>query len=959
MSKLTLTRRSFLKAAAVTGAAAALASVTASNALANTAVTPLVETGVKRIRTSCRGCGKMECGAIVTVQDGKAIRVEGDPTSFQSMGNCCTKSQSSIQACYHPDRLHYPYKRSNPKDADDPGWTRISWDEALSTVVGKFNELQAKYGGESLFGQCGTSRHWCMFGASNGMWLWDSPNITQAWQICKGPRHFASAMTSAFTLPWMETVARPRVYVAWGGASEISNYDDSCRTTVDVAARADYHICVDPRVTNNGKEADFHMHLRPGTDGAMALAWANVIIENDLIDDLFVKKWTVGPMLVVSDMEATGFPSFGLTGTPYNMTTNLLKQSDLQEGGDPHKFYVWDTIADRLVYFDATTGLWEGQVWHKPTAGRESTQNVYGAIPGFVIDPTPFDPEIDPALYGEYDVTLKDGRTVKAVPTFDLYAQRCAEYTPEVVEGICDVPAKAIREAALTYATRLDPTTGYGNGGIQFMLATEHACTSIQNVRALESVTAITGNIDTPAGHRASTKAPIEGGQMGFANNGSGMPMLSPGQYEKTLGIPRVPLLHWWGMWANSTDVWDAALTGEPYPIVGGFNSSGNFRHQCNSTLVWEAMLKLEFYAENNLWHTPGGTTCDIVMPVLHWIEVDSPRSGQGACGAMGANVACVNGPGETMFDGEIIREFYRYKGMPYNVIPGFPEYPSYEQMLDMSVMGFEPKGWKVFVERFAEHGWWDCKIVEPDQWGTYRRYETGFMRARNMGGFVGSVGDFLPGFYTNTMKMESWYSTIMETYHPDGKWTLPTYTEPPHSPVSDPEQAKDYPLICTTGRRIPVYFHSEHRQLPWCRELWPVPRVEINPATAKDYGIEQGDWVWIESPYGKVRQVADLYYGIKANTINCEHTWWFPELEQAGKGFELCQINQLIDHEANDPHCGSSNLRGYQVKIYKATPENCPDGKVIPCGHDGTPIIHESTDPRLDLWLPVYEGRE
>ena len=177
----------------------------------------------------------------------------------------------------------------------------------MTTIVSKFDELQARYGGESLFGMCGTSRVWCMFGASNGMYLWDSPNIVQAWQICKGPRHFATLMCSSFADSWMETVAHPDVYVAWGGASEMSNYDDSCRTTVDVATRSTTHICVDPRETNMGKEADFQLHLRPGTDGAMALAWTNVIIENNLYDELFTKKWTNGPFLVCEDMEPTGW----------------------------------------------------------------------------------------------------------------------------------------------------------------------------------------------------------------------------------------------------------------------------------------------------------------------------------------------------------------------------------------------------------------------------------------------------------------------------------------------------------------------------------------------------------------------------------------------------------------------------------------------------------------------------
>lgn len=959
MGKLTLSRRSFLKASAVTAAALALSSAAVPNlAEADTGETTRE---VQRIRTGCRGCGKMECGVIAVVENGRVIRLEGDPTAFQSMGNCCTKSQSAIQAAYHPDRLHYPLKRTNAKDADDPGWQRISWEEAISTIVSKFDELQERYGGESLFGMAGTSRVWCMFGSANGMYLWDSPNIVQAWQICKGPRHFATLMCSNFAGSWMETVGHPDVYVQWGGASEMSNYDDSCRVTVDVASRANTHICVDPRQTNLGKEADHELHLRPGTDGAMALAWTHVVLENDLIDDLFVKKWTNAPFLVCEDIDPSGWLEFSpVVFNPFELKTRLLKESDIKEGGSPQRFMVWDTIAGKLTYFDAETGFWEGEQWEKPTAGKEAQQKdlAPGFSQGFVIDPTPFDPEIDPALFGEYDITLKDGTVSKVKPVWEHYVARVNEYPPEVVAEITGVPADQIKEAALTYATRLNPDSGYGNGGIQYMLAVEHANTAIQNVRALDYLTAITGNHDTPGGMRASTRAPIEGGQMGFANNGSGMPMLSEGQMDKILGSEEIPLLYWWGMWADAGTAWDAVLTGEPYPVVGAFNSSGNFMNQCNTTTAWEALKKLDFYVEANLWHTPGGTTCDIVLPAAHFLELSSPRSSQGSSGAMGATVKCIDPPGEAKFDGEIIKMIYQEKGVPYNVIPGFPDYPEVEDMLDMSVMGFEPQGWETFEQRFQEHGWWDCKEVEPELWGTYRRYETGAYRARNGGGFVGSEGDWLPGFYTPTKKLEIW-STVMETFHPDGQWTLPTYTEPPHSPVSDPERYEEYPMIITTGRRIPVYFHSEHRQLPWCREQWPVPRVEINPADAAKYGIEQGDWVWIETPHGKIREVADIYYGIEEGTINCEHQWWFPEFDQSGKGHELCAVNHLVDHDARDPHCGASNLRAYLGKIYKATAENSPFGNPIPCDNNGVEIIHDASDPRLKEWVPTYEGRD
>ena len=129
MGKLHMSRRDFVKVSVVTGAAFGISALAEpSLAVADDAVDKPVGGDIKRIRTGCRGCGKMECGVIAVVQNGRVVRMEGDPTAFQSMGNCCTKSQAAIQAAYHPDRLHYPMKRTNDKESDDPGWVRISWD---------------------------------------------------------------------------------------------------------------------------------------------------------------------------------------------------------------------------------------------------------------------------------------------------------------------------------------------------------------------------------------------------------------------------------------------------------------------------------------------------------------------------------------------------------------------------------------------------------------------------------------------------------------------------------------------------------------------------------------------------------------------------------------------------------------------------------------------------------------
>ena len=111
-------------------------------------------------------------------------------------------------------------------------------------------------------------------------------------------------------------------------------------------------------------------------------------------------------------------------------------------------------------------------------------------------------------------------------------------------------------------------------------------------------------------------------------------------------------------------------------------------------------------------------------------------------------------------------------------------------------------------------------------------------------------------GFSTPTGKLEI-YSTLLEKWGYD---PLPQFREPPESPYSTPDLYQDYPYILITGRRLPGFFHTENRQVPWLRELHSEPTVEIHPETAKKEGIEEGDWVIIESPRGKVRQRAKLF---------------------------------------------------------------------------------------------------
>ena len=1045
MGELNLTRRAFTKLAAVTGAAVACTAAAPNAALAEDAGAAARGDDVKRVRTCCRGCGKMECGVWVTVQNGRAVKVEGDQSSFQSSGNCCGKSQSSIQAAYHPDRIYHPMKRTNPK-GEDPGWQRITWDEAMQTIGEKFQQIIDRYGGQSIFNMAGTSRQWVYGPYAFYKWLFDTPNAHVASEICKGPRRLMGWISSVDGAPWMALRDGPRVYVQWGTAPENSNYDDSCRNLVDKMAEADVHICIDPRLSGSGKEADYWLNLKPGTDGALALCWQHIIIEHDLVDWEFVKRWTDASLLVVEDMEPTGGryidlsspvqvpPLEDLIGT--KLKTRLLKESDLKEGGSPHKFYAWNKNANDgaggLVYWDADATQWEGCNHVAPT--RDQMEVVYkGTSQEGYLPPLSYweleEAGIDFDLKGMHEIELADGTKHVAKPVWAYLEESVKECTTEWCQEKTGLDPALVEEACLAWATRPEGQT-YGNGGIHLNLAPDQVGNCAQTVRAVLHLSYMTGNFDGPAGNRGLTRTPVD--EQATAAPGVNMPQevkwtlkgmeaitgepqcppfyLPDVKLEPTnipdrreilsnmVGAEKFPILPYYNEWADATCLWEACINGDPYPLKGGINESGSFMNMSNATLAWEALSKLDFWVDINMFHHPGTEMADIILPCQHWTELNNIRVSQGASGGIGLTQRAIEPPADTKFDYDINRlifEALEKQGNPNGTWmsikgdgPGAYHHDdrleewfqahNEKSGFDTRYPGCKWEHFEDFKEDFQENGWINAKEIEPDRWGTYRRFETGWMRmgkdactaapwsVDDSGQPVNNFGCPTPNALVEfwSMAFETYCIDMANEFEP-GKFDpikemMPNYEPPASSADGGKIDLEEYPIILTTGRRIPVYFHSEHRQLPWCRELWPAPRLEMNPADAAELGLEQGDWAWIETEWGKVRQSVDLYHGIAKGWANAEHAWWFPELPAPTHGCMLSNIECIWDPHGQDKFISSHHMRGVPVKIYKATPENCPDGKVIPCApEDGTEIIYDASDPRLKEWLPNYEIRK
>jgi thiosulfate reductase/polysulfide reductase chain A len=176
-------------------------------------------------------------------------------------------------------------------------------------------------------------------------------------------------------------------------------------------------------------------------------------------------------------------------------------------------------------------------------------------------------------------------------------------------------------------------------------------------------------------------------------------------------------------------------------------------------------------------------------------------------------------------------------------------------------------------------------------------------------------------GFATPSGRVELYSNVLKELgYDP-----LPFYEEPPESPVRTPEIAEEYPFILITGGRFRPMFHSENRQIGiGMREQHPDPLMDIHPETAHSLGISEGDWAYIESPRGAIKQKARITDGIDPRVINVEGHWWFPEEPASepwlhGGWWANANVLTMIDAESCDPVTGGWPLRALVCKVYKA----------------------------------------
>jgi anaerobic selenocysteine-containing dehydrogenase len=522
----------------------------------------------QRIPGYCALCIS-RCGSIAVLENGRFVALEPDP-SHPTGKALCAKGRAAPELVYNSDRLLYPLKRTRPKGDSDPGWQRISWDEALDLTATKLRTIAQEQGPESVVFSAASPSTSAL--DDSVVWIqrlmnaFGSPNLCVSMELCGWGRFFATQYTFGAPVPggYVPDLEHAGCILFWGYNPNVARLVHAVETT-PALKRGARLIVVDPRRAGPANKADLWLRVRPGTDAALALGIAHVMIERGWYDRDFILDWTNGPLLVRKD------------------NGRLLTEGDLDARGSAHRYVAWSEALGRPITYDPATGGYAG--------GNDG----------------------EPALVGTFTVETLQG-VVVCRPVFDLMADDCRRYPPERVEAICGIDRDQVVGAArMLWEAR--PVAYYAWSGVEMQTG------STQIARAIAQLYTLTGSLDGPGGNVLFPSVPSE--------QVVGGALLPPERRARTLGLPERPLGPSRWQFVTTDEVYRAILEQRPYPVRGlvGFGANLLLAH-AEGRRGREALAALDFYVHADLFMNPTAELADIVLPVASAFECEALKIG-------------------------------------------------------------------------------------------------------------------------------------------------------------------------------------------------------------------------------------------------------------------------------------------------------------------------------------------
>jgi anaerobic selenocysteine-containing dehydrogenase len=453
---------------------------------------------------------------------------------------------------------------------------------------------------------------------------------------------------------------------------------------------------------------------------------------------------------------------------------------------------------------------------------------------------------------------------------FDKLKEHIGPYTPERVSKITWIPERDIIAAARMFA-EIRPSC------ICQRVAIDQSLNSVQASRAILIMRALCGDdFDI----RGGTLLPAEKNIMGEFPHWMQVSKLPKEVKEKRIGAKELPILSGPDAdfaYVHPTLFAKAIVSGQPYRIRALITSAHNqMVSDMDTRTVEEGLKNVEFSVAMDLFMTPTTELYDIVLPATCWLENDGIRGHPGYPYLTPILHKATDPLFERWSDIRFFIELAKRMGLD---IP----WKSSAEYTD-----FRLKAANITFKDLEGINF----ITKPKE---YERHKRGTFE-----------------FKTPTKKIEL-YSSLMEKYGFD---PLPSHKPPP-------EPTPDFPLILIGGRRRLEYVHSGGRQIESLRKLAPDPVVEINPNTAEQHGISDGDWVSVETIYfGEKRSArfkAKLIQKFHPSIVAVDPQWWFPERRDPEHGCYESNISTVMTGDVYDPISGSTNLKSIPCRISKA----------------------------------------
>ena len=775
-----ITRRDLIKLGAASAAVLATGKVGGSSALAGTVdlaaggkdFSP--ETGAERtmIPSACWSCVTRD-SMIGFVENGRLVKLEGHPDSIRGRGKICSKGVAGINQLYDPDRILYPMKRAGKRGSGK--WKRISWDEALGEVAGRLKKLRDDGHPEKFMFHYGR-----MKGSSSKivksvfLGAYGTKTVGNHTSICEGGKWTAQELTWGKHYDNWDFDNTKFVLNFGSGVLEAhTNHIPTSQRLVDAMVDRGVKVYTfDVRLSNTAAKSTEWVPIKPGTDGAVAMAMCNVIMQAGLYDKKFFK-------------------------------------------------------------------------FIKATKNRNASTD-------------------------EKIATLK---------------KHFAKYTPEWAAKKSGVPAAKIKSLALEFAKTKPACVISYRGAVAHYNGND-------TERAIQTLAAITGNIDNPGGRCRAV-----GAKWKYPKGPKKKPKGKALKIAK--GFPGASAYPTHGANHQVLKMIKDGKAGRPEVYMWYCYTPVYANGECQENIdILKDESLIPFTVCVNAYYDESAALADMILPNpsylewWDWEDMVSPTQ----VPEYYIRQPFVKPLGESRDFKDVVCELANRMGFPlgFNSAEEFVKMSCEKTPAVKAAGGFEyMKKHGVYHDPKAKPKYYGYKkevkadalkkegVILDEATGVYWNWhkskakseaeakKTGYLKTKNAyKGYVGQEigGKAYAGFKPDKLNKSGYFEVYSELLEIKKFPALPTYV-----PIPEQEKMGSKDLILTTYK-VPVQIHSRSANCKWLTEIYHDNPAMINTKTAKQLGIKNGDKIKVKSEAGEITTTANVTEGVVPGVIAISH---------------------------------------------------------------------------------------